>query len=132
MPSSPRFKEIRAVDSVQRESIGDLVKLLDLKHPAQTFSPEPVLLKVIGEGTEDRDSPIVLLGDSFVNVFDDPTLGFENPAKPTERIRAGFAQTLALRLQQPLDVIAMNGKGSTECENPSRRAPTMRCARRSS
>jgi len=109
----PRFKEIKAVDSVQRESIGDLVRILDLRHPAQSFPPEPVLLKVIGEGTEDRDSPIVLLGDSFVNVFDDPALGFGNPAKSTERIRAGFAQTLALRLQQPLDVIAINGEGST-------------------
>ncbi len=109
----PRFKEIKAVDSVQRRSIGDLVKLLDLKNPAETFSPEQVLLEVIGEGTEDKDSSIVLLGDSFVNVFDDPSLGFESPAKPAERIRAGFAQTLALRLQQSLDVIAMNGKGST-------------------
>jgi hypothetical protein len=109
----PRFREIKAVDSVQRESLGDLVKLLDLKNPAGDFTTESVHLQVIGEGTEDRDAPIVLLGDSFVNVFDDPTLGFEDPAKPAERIRAGFAQTLSLRLQQPLDVIAMNGKGST-------------------
>ncbi|HEY2574581.1 MAG TPA: hypothetical protein VGH65_10940 [Verrucomicrobiaceae bacterium] len=109
----PRFKVIKAVDSVQRESLGDLVKLLDLKDPARSFSTEKVLLKVIGEGTEDRDSPIALLGDSFVNVFDDPSLGFANPARPEERVRSGLAQTLALCLQQPLDVIAMNGKGST-------------------
>lgn len=109
----PRFKEIKAVDSIERESIGNLVKLLDLQHPEETFPPETVLLKVIGEGTEDRDSPIVLLGDSFVNVFDDPALGFGNPANPAERIRAGFAQTLTLRLQQPLDAIAINGRGST-------------------
>lgn len=109
----PRFKEITAVDSIQRESMGDLVKFLDLADPEQIFFQEPVLLKVVGEGTEDRDSPIVLLGDSFVTVFDDPALGFGNPSKPGERIRAGFAQNLALRLQQPLDVIALNGKGST-------------------
>ncbi len=108
-----RFNMIKAVDSVQRESIGDLVKLLDLENPGPSFASEQVLLQVIGESTEDRDSPIVLLGDSFVNVFDDPSLGFENPAKPEDNISAGFAQTLALRLQQPLDVIAMNGKGST-------------------
>ncbi len=111
LPISP--SDIRAVDGVDRESMGDLVKMLDLKNPSESFEPEHVFLKVIGEGTESKSSPVVLLGDSFVNVFDDPTLGFENPAKPNERIRAGFAQHLSLLLQQPLDVIAMNGKGST-------------------
>lgn len=111
LPASP--SDIRAVDGVDRESMGDLVKMLDLKDARRSFAPERVFLKVIGEGTESKNSPVVLLGDSFVNVFDDPTLGFENPAKPTERIHAGFAQHLSLLLQQPLDVIAMNGKGST-------------------
>ena len=105
--------EIRAVDGVDRASIGDLVRLLDLKNPKESFEPERVFLKVIGEGTESKNAPVVLLGDSFVNVFDDPTLGFDNPTNPTERIRAGFAQHLSLLLQHPLDVIAMNGKGST-------------------
>ncbi len=105
--------DIRAVDGADRESMGDLVKMLDLKNPHESFAPERVFLKVIGEGTENKSSPVVLLGDSFVNVFDDPTLGFEKPAKPAERIRAGFAQHLSLLLQQSLDVIAMNGKGST-------------------
>ncbi|MEI6536768.1 MAG: hypothetical protein WCN98_15585, partial [Verrucomicrobiaceae bacterium] len=104
---------IRAMDGVYRESMGDLVKMLDLKDANQSFAAERVFLKVIGEGTDNENAPIALLGDSFVNVFDDPTLGFENPGKPAERIRAGFAQHLSLLLQQPLDVIAMNGKGST-------------------
>ncbi|MCE9520707.1 MAG: hypothetical protein K8R87_14305 [Verrucomicrobia bacterium] len=108
----PQFKMIRAVDSVERKSTGDLVELLDLDHATPSFAAERVLLQVVGEGTEDRDSPVVLLGDSFVNIYDDPALGFENPAKPKERISAGFAQTLAQRLQQPLDVIAINGSGS--------------------
>lgn len=106
--AQPGLKTIRTVDSVERKTMGDLVQLLDLKKPADSFATEHVLLQVIGEGTEDRASPIVLLGDSFVNVFDDPALGFENPARPAEQIRAGFAQNLALRLQQPLDVIAIN------------------------
>ena len=48
-----------------------------------------------------------------MNVYDDPSLGFENPIKPSERIRAGFAQHLSLLLNQPLDVFAMNGRGAT-------------------
>lgn len=104
---------IRAVDGELRSSMGDLVKLLDLKDPGMFFDAEEQFVKVIGEGSEDRQSSITLLGDSFVNIYDDPTLGFENPKKPETRIHGGFAQHLSLQLQKPLDVIAMNGKGST-------------------
>lgn len=107
---------IRAQDGVERRSLGDLVKLIDLKQPEKLFDAERGFLRVIAPGTLSRNSPVVLLGDSFVNIFDDPTLGFDDPAvadgdeKP---IRAGFAQHLSLLLQQPLDVIAMNGRGAT-------------------
>ncbi len=104
---------IRAVDGEFRSSTGDLVKLLDLKTPSALFGDEEQFVKMISQDTENKHSPIVLLGDSFVNVYDDPSLGFENLKKPEERIHAGFAQHLSLQLQQPLDLIAMNGKGST-------------------
>ncbi|MEZ0389917.1 MAG: hypothetical protein ACAI34_22760, partial [Verrucomicrobium sp.] len=110
----PGFRTIRAVDGVLRSSMGDLVKLLDLKEPEQFFEEEEQFLGVIGEGTRDKHSPVVLLGDSFVNIYDDPGLGFENPEKPDQLIQAGFAQHLSLLLQRPLDVIAKNGQGSTE------------------
>lgn len=109
----PMARTITAVDGSPRSSMGDLVKLLDLKSPETLFDPEESFMRIVGEGTDDKYAPIALLGDSFVNVFDDPTLGFENTAKPGERIRAGFAQHLSLVLNQPLDVIAMNGRGST-------------------
>jgi hypothetical protein len=108
-----RENVIRAVDGAPRSSMGDLVKLLDLKTPEKFYEPEEQFLKVIGQGTENKYSPITLLGDSFVNVYDDPSLGFENPQNPSERIHAGFAQQLSVQLQMPLDTIAMNGKGST-------------------
>ena len=50
--------------------------------------------------------------DEFGNIYYrtkggkiDPSLGFENPAKPGERIRAGFAQHLSLVLNQPLETL---------------------------
>ncbi len=104
---------IRAVDGATRSSMGDLVKLLDLKQPGKFYDEEEQFVKVIGPGTENKYSPITLLGDSFVNIYDDPTLGFENPEKPEERIHGGFAQHLSQQLQQSLDVIAKNGMGST-------------------
>jgi hypothetical protein len=109
----PLPEPIRALDGTKRESIGDLVKLLDVKSPEQLFSKESVFLRVIPDGSRSEFSSISLLGDSFVNIYDDPTLGFENPDKKDDSIKAGFAQHLSLLLQQPLDVIAMNGKGST-------------------
>lgn len=108
-----RENVIRAVDGAERSSMGDLVKLLDLKMPGKFYDEEEQFVKVIGPGTENKHSPITLLGDSFVNIYDDPSLGFENPEQPAERIHAGFAQHLSQQLQQSLDVIAMNGKGST-------------------
>lgn len=119
----PGFHTIRAVDGVHRSSLGDLVKLLDLKDPYQFFDEEEVFLNVIGEGTQNTRSSLVLLGDSFVNIYDDPTLGFENPEKPDELIRAGFAQHLSLLLQRPLDVIAKNGQGSTAVRQELARRP---------
>ena len=109
----PAAKPIRAVDGGTRSSMGDLVKLLDVRHPEETYEPEKVFLRMIGDGTENKDSNIVLLGDSFVNIFNDPDLGFGNPTKPDQFIHAGFAQHLSLLLNQPLDVYAITGKGST-------------------
>jgi hypothetical protein len=109
----PMARTITIADGVYRDSTGDLVKLLDLKNPGQIFRAEQQFLRVVGEGTEDAYAPMVLLGDSFVNIFDDPSIGFGDPKNPEKRMRAGFAQHLSLLLNQPLDVIAQNGRGST-------------------
>jgi hypothetical protein len=109
----PMARTITIADGVYRKSMGDLVKLLDVRHPEQLFSEEEHFLRVVGEGTEDKYAPMVLLGDSFVNIFDDPSIGFDDVNASGKRIRAGFAQHLSLLLNQPLDIIAQNGRGST-------------------
>jgi hypothetical protein len=111
--AAPGFREIKAIDGARRESLGDLVKLLDLKNPHDYFDDESAFLKFISDNTADKDSELALLGDSFLNIYDDPTLGFANPSNPQERIRAGFSQNLSLLLNKPLDVIALSGKGAT-------------------
>lgn len=95
------------------ESYGDLVKLLDLRDPGAVFIQEPETLVSVRGMDPDPKSPVALLGDSFVNVFDDPQLGFEDPGKPGERLKAGFAHHLSLLFSRPLDVIAVNGGGAT-------------------
>lgn len=96
------------------KSYGDLVHLLDLRDPASLFQEEEATLVSLDGIEPDEDSPIALIGDSFVNVFDDPALGFAKPAAPTERINAGFSRYLAIRLHQSLDVYAVNGGGATQ------------------
>lgn len=112
----PAEQVIRARDGVYRKSMGDLVELVDLKQPEEVFAEESAFLRVISENTQDANSSISLLGDSFINIFDDPSLGFDDAEVADQgepRIRAGFAQHLSLYLQQPLDVIALNGGGAT-------------------
>lgn len=96
---------------------GDLVEKLDPLDPDRLFERESVPLLRITDArlaAPDRSSPVVLLGDSFVNIFDDPTLGYV-PAglAERERIGAGFAQHLARNLGMSLDVHARNGEGAS-------------------
>ena len=115
----PMARTITIEDGIYRESMGDLVKLLDVRTPDELFAPEEAFLKVVGEGTGDKYAPLVLLGDSFVNIFHDPSIGFgpeetpENAGSTPPMMHAGFAQHLSLVMNQPLDVMAMNGRGAT-------------------
>jgi hypothetical protein len=110
------------IESVAAHHIGDLVEKLDFAEPEAFFAKEEArLVRVLNAATgealgSDLTSPIVILGDSFVNVFDDPGLGFaigKGEDGEPKRIGAGFAQTLAQELHQPLDVIAINGQAAT-------------------
>ncbi|CAN5453365.1 hypothetical protein BH23VER1_BH23VER1_00040 [soil metagenome] len=104
---------------VGRRHIGDLVQKLDLPAGSTAFSEEVATLQRVtdsatgGRPGSDRASPVVLLGDSFVNIFDMGDLGFGTGAKD-ELIGAGFAQHLAAELGMPLDVNAKNGKAATQ------------------
>ncbi|MCB1227666.1 MAG: hypothetical protein KDK99_17750 [Verrucomicrobiales bacterium] len=112
---------------LERESLGDLVELLDLAHPTALYQPEKVLLTQITGLASDPTAPVALLGDSFVNIYDDPTLGFglpdtsdDNPSPP---LRASFTQQLAVSLHQPLAHFARNGGGATQTRADFARLP---------
>lgn len=108
-------------NSLELGMTGDLVGMLVRNRSLARFSLMPVeLFQVVDPATmdpveSDSDSPWVLLGDSFVNVFDDPMLGFDgaNSGVENERLGAGLAEHLMQDLGRPLHVIAMNGSGAT-------------------
>lgn len=104
-------------ETVERKSQGDLVGMLDIGEQQQLFPLEGVSLRrVLREDTGEPLSPdpqsgVVVLGDSFVNIFEDPALGFGEEKEPS--IGAGFSSHLAAALGQTVHTIAINGGGAT-------------------
>jgi hypothetical protein len=108
--------------AITARSPGDLVKLLDLPPGSDLFSQEQQTYVSVPEMQPDAQSEVVLMGDSFVNIYHDPALGFAPPGS-TAKMHAGFAQYLALYLGRPLDVIAINGGGATDVRRSLARRP---------
>ncbi len=107
-----------AMPALPRNTLGDLVQLLDLPQPERVFQLEAATLTPVEGFDPDPAAPITLLGDSFVNIYSDPALGFGDPAPvdsgSAPSLKAGFAHQLARELGQALDVIAVNGAGTTQ------------------
>jgi hypothetical protein len=91
------------------ENSGDLMAMLKLPTP---FAPEKITIqRVIDEATHEAIVPqktadVLLLGDSFVNIFSLDTLEWGHGA--------GFGEHLSFHLKRPLDTIAFNGGGAYE------------------
>lgn len=98
--------------SLVSRSEGDLLEKLDLAAAQTTFQTEQTTVTPVLLAKTDSASPIVLLGDSFVNIFHDPSLGFA-PQGSAEAIQAGFAQHLMAELGTGIDAIATNGGGAS-------------------
>jgi hypothetical protein len=89
--------------------VGDLVDMLKLPEDQPVFSPQAVRIHSVrdarGNAWEpDPDAEVLLLGDSFSNVFSLEGMGWG--------AAAGLAPQLALALSRPLDVIAQNDSGA--------------------
>lgn len=90
------------------EISGDLARMLNESQPVR----ETVKLIVVGTPggdsltpiVPDRESPVLLMGDSHTLVFHDPELFATG---------AGLADHLALRFGMPVDLIGVRGSGAT-------------------
>jgi hypothetical protein len=96
-------------DEQSAERVGDLVDMLKLPEEQAVFQPQAVrihpVLDAQGNPWEpDPNAEILLLGDSFTNVFSLEGMGWG--------AAAGLGPQLALALQRPLDVIAQNDSGA--------------------
>lgn len=89
--------------------VGDLVDLLRLSPGQALYAPETVSVNQVqnpdGEAWQpQRRSPILLLGDSFSNIFHLSDMGWG--------VSAGFAAHLAAATAREVDQIAINGGGA--------------------
>jgi alginate O-acetyltransferase complex protein AlgJ len=97
-----------ATESRVMEISGDLARMLDDEHPAT----EKLTVTRVGTKTGndlaplslDRESPVLLMGDSHTLIFHDPLLFASG---------AGLPDHLALQLGFALDLIGVRGSGAT-------------------
>jgi alginate O-acetyltransferase complex protein AlgJ len=88
---------------------GDLAVLLTLPQDHPLKEPERVTIQrvVTAEGRSwkpDPQAPVLLLGDSFTNIYSQSDLGWGTGA--------GLAEQLAYHLRRPVDRIALNSGGA--------------------
>jgi hypothetical protein len=104
-PGSPGWR----TEPTTASRVGDLVDMLRLPPGQRLFAPQSVEIQRVvtqdGERWTPRaDADVLLMGDSFTNVYSDAAMGWGDSA--------GFAEHLSLALGRPLDVLAENGGGA--------------------
>ena len=105
MQPRPSFRPV----SMTVESYGDIVAMLKLPEDQRIFVPQSAEIRQVQDedGTPWEPDPkgdVLLLGDSFTNVFSMESMGWGSSA--------GLAAHLALALGRSVDVIAQNDSGA--------------------
>jgi alginate O-acetyltransferase complex protein AlgJ len=105
----PKAAESTSPSIIQKEIVGrgDIAAMLKLSR-ADKFPPEKVTIRqvVTGNGLwrPSREADVLLLGDSFSNIFSFEAMGWGESA--------GFAEHLSFALRRPIDCILRNSDAS--------------------
>ena len=88
---------------------GDTAAMLDLPDGQTLYPPERVTLRFIVDRDgnpwrSSRDADVLLLGDSFTNIYSLQSMGWGEAA--------GFGEQLSFTLQRPVDRIIQNDQGA--------------------
>lgn len=97
------------IERVEVGSHGDIARMLDLPDAAALFPPEAVWLRrvLLPDGSawrSTREADVLLLGDSFSNIYSLESMGWGTSA--------GFAEQLSYSLRRPVDRLTQNDQGS--------------------
>jgi hypothetical protein len=104
----PAVSEYR-VQQVEVRQTGDIVPMLDLPDGQRLYPPESVWLRRVvnedGSGwRSSRDADVLVLGDSFSNMYSLESMGWGTSA--------GFVEQLSYSLRRPIDRILQNDDGA--------------------
>jgi hypothetical protein len=95
---------------------GDLLRMIEVLPGSGLFPPQSVeIQEVVGQGS--TEAPVLLLGDSFTNIYSRKELEWGE--------RAGLGEQLMLRLGVPVDILAQNGGGATGVRELLLRRPAL-------
>lgn len=94
-----------AVGDAEATARGDLAELLELPEATPGFAPQTVRIRPVPDAVGGDGSPVLLLGDSYANIYTSADLNWGTDA--------GLGPQLGRRLGLPVQVIARNGGGAT-------------------
>ena len=97
------------IERVTLRGIGDLAEMLNLTDRQTIFPPQEVTIDTIVDSSgrairPSPQSPVLLLGDSFTNIYSAKPMGWGEGA--------GLAEHIAYHLGQPIDWLARNDAGA--------------------
>jgi alginate O-acetyltransferase complex protein AlgJ len=98
-----------AIERAEARNTGDITRMLDLPAGSTLFPDEAVCLRRVlqADGSlwrSSRDADVLLLGDSFANIYSLESLGWGTSA--------GLAEQLSDALGRPLDRFVQNDAGA--------------------
>ena len=85
-------------------NLGDIAAMLKLPEDQAIFQKEAVTVSPVLEG-DDAESDVLLLGDSFANIYSLPDMGWGE--------KAGFCEQLAAALRRPVQSMTRNDAGAS-------------------
>jgi alginate O-acetyltransferase complex protein AlgJ len=97
------------IERSEVRNTGDLARMLDLRGDSPLFPPEAVWLRRVIQSDgrpwrSSRDADVLVLGDSFSNIYALESMGWGTSA--------GFAEQLAYTLRRPVDRLVQNDEGA--------------------
>jgi alginate O-acetyltransferase complex protein AlgJ len=97
------------IERSEVQNVGDTAKMLDLPDSAALVQPQAVWLRRVLEADgqlwrSSRDADVLLLGDSFANIYSLESMGWGTSA--------GLAEHLSLAMRRPLDRLVQNDEGA--------------------
>ena len=107
--SAPASEAAYSRKRVRVSRVGDIVDMLKLTEGQTRFLPQEVDISQVVDAAGEPFQPnpeaeVLLLGDSFSNIFTEEFMGWGSAA--------GLPAQLAVELGRPLDVIAQNDSGA--------------------